>query len=218
MTVPIPFTKATNLENLLQYQDRQFVAHAYYALLNRQPDPPGLTYYVQRLRSGTPKLQILSEIFASPEANKTQAHLPGLRQAIRRQRLTRLPLVGALLRVIVRVDGHSMIENRLRIIEQQTFSLGQRTETGLAELNRAMQRLTKLVEDRNEGGNSQGAINVQESAGFFKRPVTPASPQALPSILRKSIVFDQSLPRDVIKRLTEAVVTSREARRLSTKH
>ena len=217
MTAPIPLTKATNLETLLQYQDRQFVAHAYYALLNRQPDPPGLTYYVQRLRNGTPKLQILSEIFASPEANKTQYHLPGLRQAIRRQRLTRLPLVGTLLRLFVRVDGHSTFENRLRVIEQQTFSLGQRTETGLAELNRAMQRLTKLVENENESGNSKGAANFQASAGFSKRAVTPASPQALSSILGKSIVFDQSLPRDVIEQLTEAVVTSREAQRLSAK-
>ena len=202
-----------SLETLLQYQDRQFVAHAYYALLNRQPDPPGLTHYLQRLRNGTPKIQILSEIFASPEANKSKSHLPGLRQAIRRQRLTRLPLVGALLRPFVQADGPSTFENRLRVIEQQIFSLGQRTETGFAELNRAMQRLTKLAENEYETGDSKIATDIQTSGRSPERATTASSDAS--SILRKSIFFDQPLPRDAIKQLTEAVITSLEARHLS---
>jgi hypothetical protein len=216
MTAPIPFTRATSLEALLQYQDRQFVVHAYYALLNRQPDPAGLTHYLQLLRNGTPKIQILSEIFASPEASKSQSHLPGLRQAIRRHRLTRLPLVGALLRSFLRADGPSTFENRLRVIEQQTFSLGQRTETGFAELNRAMQRLTKLAENEYETVDSRIATNTQASDRLLERATTASSDTS--SILRKSIFFDQSLPRDAIKQLREAVITSQEARRLSAKH
>jgi hypothetical protein len=47
--------------------DYSFVRRAYWVLLGREPDPGGLTNYLDRLRSGTPKLQVLSELAQSPE-------------------------------------------------------------------------------------------------------------------------------------------------------
>lgn len=55
------------LADLLACDDYSFVQRAYWVLLGREPDPGGLANYLDRLRSGTPKLQVLSELAQSPE-------------------------------------------------------------------------------------------------------------------------------------------------------
>src|SRR5882762_2321065 len=55
------------LADLLACDDYSFVRRAYRVSLGREPDPGGLANYLDRLRSGTPKLQVLSELAQSPE-------------------------------------------------------------------------------------------------------------------------------------------------------
>ena len=78
-TRPIPFERFPSgaevgapldegmLADLLACDDYSFVRRAYWVLLGREPDPGGLANYLDRLRSGTPKLQVLSELAQSPE-------------------------------------------------------------------------------------------------------------------------------------------------------
>jgi FkbM family methyltransferase len=80
---------APALEMLLAYQDRVFIDCAYLTLLRRPPDTSGRNYYLGRLRDGAPKVQILSEIFESPEARLINAVVPGLNDAIKKYRRKR---------------------------------------------------------------------------------------------------------------------------------
>ena len=112
---------ARDLDGMLRRQDGEFVKCAYLTLLKRPPDPSGFDYYLGRLRDGSPKLQILHEIRSSLEARATAVEVPGLRRAIQRHRASRLPLVGLLVRLIVRVEPTSTTDTRIRVIEQQAF-------------------------------------------------------------------------------------------------
>jgi FkbM family methyltransferase len=89
---------APTLEMLLAYQGRVFIDCAYLTLLRRPPDSSGRNYYLSRLRDGVPKVQILTEIFESPEARLVNAVVPGLNEAIKKHRskykLVRLPFFG----------------------------------------------------------------------------------------------------------------------------
>ena len=58
---------AAVLAELLACDDYPFIRRAYWSLLGREPDPGGLANYLDRLRSGTPKLQVLSELANSSE-------------------------------------------------------------------------------------------------------------------------------------------------------
>jgi hypothetical protein len=106
--------EATELRTLLQHNDRRFVQCAYLTLLKREPDPNGFSFYVRQLRDGAPKMQVLSEIYSSDEARVTGADLPGLRRAIRRQKLIRLPLIRILAKALFDAEGGSVFETRLR--------------------------------------------------------------------------------------------------------
>src|ERR1700722_11173818 len=99
-----PMNKTRDLQSLLQCQDRQFVEAAYMTILKRRPDIDGFNFYLARLRSGVRKIQILSEIGASPEARVAAVELPGLRDALWRQKFVRIPLLGGFFKSRLRIE------------------------------------------------------------------------------------------------------------------
>ncbi|ASL48459.1 hypothetical protein bAD24_III13740 [Burkholderia sp. AD24] len=101
-----PFAGAAfDLNSLLSADDVQFVESAYFTLLKRAPDTDGMSYYLTRLRNGTPKIQVLAQLSNSDEARATGVDLPGLKEAIRTYRFTQIPIVGPLLKPILNRDG-----------------------------------------------------------------------------------------------------------------
>lgn len=58
---------SSSMNDLLAYDDEQFVQRAYQVLLGRAPDPEGLGNYVEQLRNGVSKLQIASQLRMSDE-------------------------------------------------------------------------------------------------------------------------------------------------------
>ena len=118
--VPANFPKASiaSLDDLLDYHDEAFVSAAYQTLLRRAPDAEGLAYYVRRLRRGVGKLQILDQIYRSSEAQICAVKLPGLEDALRRNRWHKLPVIGVMLR---KQDTNQ----KLHALENQLFLLNE---------------------------------------------------------------------------------------------
>ena len=69
------------LRALLAEEGDEFIEAAYMALLNRRPDAMGGPGYLRALRSGTPKLAILWELYASSESRGMGIEMPGLLEA-----------------------------------------------------------------------------------------------------------------------------------------
>ncbi|MEK6420541.1 MAG: DUF4214 domain-containing protein [Burkholderia gladioli] len=61
------FAKVETLAELLMLHDDKFIQSAYVSILGRQPDVGGLEHYLELLRTGTPKLDILTELASSEE-------------------------------------------------------------------------------------------------------------------------------------------------------
>lgn len=144
-TRPTSPRAASNLKTLMQYQGRQFVECAYLTLLKRPPDPEGLNYYLGRLRSGVPKIQILGQLLDSREARARGVELIGLQGAVKLHKFARLPLVGNVFKLFVELEGNSILECRLRAIEQHMSKLGQDADIYLDHHEQSMARLKEII-------------------------------------------------------------------------
>ena len=116
-----PIAASLGLREILLLNGVQFLVGSYGRLLKRQPDESGLSHYLPRLLEGAPKIQILNEIAASKEARDLAINLSGLRSASFMYRLANVPLLGAVVRLVARVEGNSAVDRRLRAIEQTLY-------------------------------------------------------------------------------------------------
>lgn len=101
-TVPIA---TESLVSLLQYPNRQFIECAYQEFFRRSPDSAGLAYYMHRLEEGAGRIQILFELFTSPECSTFDVNLPGLREQFLRASLVSLP-----------DDGQENVSNNIELV------------------------------------------------------------------------------------------------------
>ncbi len=84
---------------LLRFHDREFLRNAYFALLKRAPDASGFEVYLERLRAGElNKIDVLGKLRYSPEGERREVRIKGLRFPFLLRRAGRLPAVGYLLR------------------------------------------------------------------------------------------------------------------------
>ena len=116
-----PIAASLGLREILLLNGVQFLVGSYGRLLRRQPDESGLSHYLPRLLDGAPKIQILGELAASKEARDLAINLSGLRFARFMYRLANVPLLGAVIRLVARVEGNSAVDRRLRAIEQALY-------------------------------------------------------------------------------------------------
>jgi predicted SAM-dependent methyltransferase len=142
---------AITLAAVLASDERHFIEAAYRAILNREPDADGQDFYLGRLLAGERKLQILQELYTSEEALTKKAQLAGIQSVLRRHRLSNLPLLGPLLGRIMRTEGNSAAEKRLRAAEQklalaQTLYLSQRQEVRAQEIHEPAALLAAITE------------------------------------------------------------------------
>jgi Domain of unknown function (DUF4214) len=119
------------LSTLLQLQDGEFVHCAYLTILKREPDASGFSHYVERIRAGAQKLEILGDLCASNEAKGRSGELPWTRGVMRRGRLMRLPLIGVVIRSLFNREDNASLAKRLRLLEQKVFLLERLTDSQL---------------------------------------------------------------------------------------
>jgi FkbM family methyltransferase len=89
------------LSDFADLYDKDFVRAAYLAILRREPDPEGESYYLGQIRSGEPREKLLGQILGSPEARRHVTVIEGLRLHSRLRKLFELPLLGTLASAIV---------------------------------------------------------------------------------------------------------------------
>lgn len=87
--------KHYHVDDLLKFQDRNFIENAYLAILNRPPDHSGSASYLEALRSGKiSKIEVLERLRHSPEGNRQSVVINGLPEQIKKSRLKQWPYVG----------------------------------------------------------------------------------------------------------------------------
>lgn len=128
---------ATTYEELFTLDGPNFIRCAYLTLLNRKVDPSGLASATRLLGRGGRKIDFLWSLARSPEGVCAAVKLPGLDIAFRNLALSRLPVVGRLLRASLRVEA---LGARHRQIRALAFHI--------EEVNAALLQALVAAEDR----------------------------------------------------------------------
>src|SRR4030042_3477024 len=93
-----------NLNDLLPYQDEDFIRNAYRAILKREPDSNGLNDWLSRLKSGQlNKIEILGGISRSEEGCKRNVTIKGVGLRYLAKRSYKIPVAGYFIRVLTAI-------------------------------------------------------------------------------------------------------------------
>lgn len=135
------------LHDLLGFHDEAFVKNAYQAILKRDPDDAGLAEYLRQLRSGRySKIDILSSLKFSPEGQKANVQIEGLRPSVLRK-VYRVPVVGYLLRLAVAVVRLPVLITNYRQLESHTAAQLDRVAS---HVNEAVAQLSTEIREQAE--------------------------------------------------------------------
>lgn len=128
-----PYNRANSLEELLSWDDVDFVCCAYVTILGRQPDPLGKAHFLQQIRQGYSKLDVLWRLRQSLEAKDHDPGIAGLDRDLKRAAWERRPLLGALARFQrAGADGGSRSDRALRAL-MNSASVNQRNLQAIDE-------------------------------------------------------------------------------------
>ncbi|CAJ0713981.1 hypothetical protein LMG6871_00959 [Ralstonia edaphis] len=114
-----------DLEDFYPFFDRKFVRFAYLAILRREPDPEGETYYVNRLRAGVSKHLVLWQLAKSPEAKGHNTKIARLRRAVLVSKVCNVPIIGNLLQTFLFLSGIGRHLQDLRALENHIIRMGE---------------------------------------------------------------------------------------------
>ena len=89
------------IEDFTRLQHAEFVRAVYQGLLRREPDPPGLHHFLQKLERGDSKPLILGLVRYSPEGRRHAVPVRGLRWRFALERACEMPVVGPFIRYLV---------------------------------------------------------------------------------------------------------------------
>jgi GT2 family glycosyltransferase/SAM-dependent methyltransferase/glycosyltransferase involved in cell wall biosynthesis len=137
--LPSSATTVQSLEDLLELAAQAFVTAAYHAVLGRAPDPDGLRHYQHALDTGRSRLQVLTDLRYSTEGRGRTPTLAGLEEAVRRQRLARIPVLGRLLPSAPRVVSLQGVRRDLNTLSGQMAQVDGSLQQRLESLERALQ-------------------------------------------------------------------------------
>lgn len=118
----------TSVQKLLEPHDREFIHAAYQSLLGRAPDPEGERYYLAQLRSGIHKLAILKQLRRSGEGRAFIPGVAGLDAAIKRYIWATFPVIGLFVRALMRAEGDSTNDRKLRALANELGWIRQQNE------------------------------------------------------------------------------------------
>jgi O-antigen chain-terminating methyltransferase len=84
------------------YDDKEFIENVYKGVLKRSPEPDGMDFYLDALRSGKrTKTEILSTFRFSSEGRKQNVKILGIKKRFLPTAIYRIPLLGYLVKTVV---------------------------------------------------------------------------------------------------------------------
>lgn len=156
----------SDLPAILRFAGDDFVQTAYWSLLGRKVDANGLLFYRARLLEGVSKLQILAEIASSPESVAHGAVIAGFQEAVRRQRVLAMPVIGRLIGLVRPAGQRSAVSMQLQALEARTEYGLQGLGHRLDGLDQALAALRNEVRDLESAGACKGGKSATADGGL----------------------------------------------------
>jgi FkbM family methyltransferase len=124
-----PYLRANSLPQLLNWEDQDFVRCAFVTVLGRQPDAAGENYYLDRIRNGHSKLEVLWQLRQSAEGRRHDPGIAGFDRALKRAAWSRKRLIGMPMRAIMGGEVDDRIERMRRSLKNELRIIRKHVET-----------------------------------------------------------------------------------------
>jgi Domain of unknown function (DUF4214) len=135
-----------HLNDFLPYDDVEFINAAYRAILEREVDEDGMHTYLGMLRAGASKAEILGRLRESPEGRQRQARFDGLSLSYLLDTISRWPIIGKLVGIVIAVwNLPNAQRNQRRISNDFALRLAQ-TDQRLEEVTRTVYEALETLE------------------------------------------------------------------------
>jgi hypothetical protein len=149
-----PYLRADSLDELLTWADVDFVRCAFVTMVGRQPDPKGERYYLDRLRRGRSKLELLWQLRRSSEGQRHDPGIAGLDRALRRAAWERRPVTGRLVRLFTKGEP----DDRLARLERALTN-------DMAVIKAAVSGTVVSISEPNRSGSRISISNDGDGSG-----------------------------------------------------
>lgn len=116
---------STEVDRLMCYYDKQFVELAYRIVLDREPDPSGVSHFLHKLRDGESRREILFLIVNSDEAKARGVTTDLFRSYMRWRKLQKIPFVGSLLLIFIGLLRIKSVIREFRRVQNAVFGIFQ---------------------------------------------------------------------------------------------
>lgn len=169
-----PMAAATTLQELMAQHDARFVAAAYMTILKRPVDDAGLNIYVNHIRDGMAKAEIIAALATSDEGRAAACQLPGLEDLILHAQPVAPTILGRLFGRAAREGQRGILrdlrrtEGLLGRLQLESMERGSRIEAHLADIRRQVEHHHKTLSDllMSDRGPARAATSShEESAG-----------------------------------------------------
>ena len=162
-----------HVNDLLCYHDQAFVTIAYCTVLRRSPDTDGYLHYLNMLRNGCAKVDILGRLRYSKEGRATGIKISGLALPFLLQQVYRIPVFGRFVQILSAIWHLPHLERNQRTFENHTILLMEQAQSHFSESCRSLnQSLVQLeqgirqLQDFAAPRADQAAINEANVAHF----------------------------------------------------
>ncbi|MDO8262471.1 MAG: glycosyltransferase [Gallionella sp.] len=187
-------TAAATLEELLSYHDERFIHSAYHTLLGRAPDPEGMRYYLERVRAGISKIEVLAQLRLCAEGKSREVKITGLNKAIHSHQRQKKSILGALLR-LAGVKADKAAQN-LRAIENKFHMVNFKLQQQISEMDRGFCRLEKLFQNQER---TQEVINKQIALSQKSQNVSLGSSSLAGGAIKVTVIILTKNPGTIFK-------------------
>jgi glycosyltransferase involved in cell wall biosynthesis/SAM-dependent methyltransferase len=134
-----------HVNDLVSFEDEEFVRNAYRAILKRVPDAAGFDFYLKSLRTANlDKIEILAKLRFSPEGRAKRVHVEGLRLPALMRSASNLPLVGRFVRLVLLP---SRVSAQYQQLTYQITRQGEELDKQREELNRRSEEFKRQAAD-----------------------------------------------------------------------
>lgn len=140
-----------NLNKALNEHDEQFIETIYQWILGRKPDISGRNHFLNLLRAGESKIEIIGRLRYSREGRTVGTQIQGLPISFILQRIYRLPIIGRLFHIISCIYHLPETERNQRTFDNQYKVL---YSTNAQEINRLLQQEKLICSSLSEVANN----------------------------------------------------------------
>jgi len=138
--------KSIAFEELLAFQDKEFISYSYKKILQREVDPEGLEYYLHLLRSGKKtRGEIIAALRYSQEGKKHHVNIKGLSFRLPFYFLYKIPIIGYVSKILVFFLSAPKYMQRYNIMENQIFLTQQSIVQTQKKLKEEIKELDKNI-------------------------------------------------------------------------